>query len=174
MAAKGVFHFEEGYMGGPGSGGHNRKNAAQHRVSGTFRPDRHTPPTGVQPPAADDVETPQALSAPACEEWRPFVATYHLSGNLTALVGLEAYCRAFDRHRQAREVIDRDGIVLTGARGGQRAHPLLRVEHTAAMDMQRALRNLRLDEMATPPEDGAEFDSPLAALQRKAAAIRRV
>jgi len=85
---------------------------------------------------------PEALSAAACEEWRRFVAAYHLAGNLPALVGLEAYCRAFDRHRQAREVIDRDGIVLTGARGGQRAHPLLRVEHTAAMDMQRALRHV--------------------------------
>ena len=92
--------------------------------------------------------------------WNRFVAAYSFAGNLPALAGLELYCHAYDRHRQAREAIDRDGLLLTNAR----AHPLLRLEHVAAMDMQRALRNLRLDELVKPAAEDdpfAVFDTPV-------------
>ena len=166
-------------MGGPGSGGHNRRSAAQHRITGTFRADRHGSQTRAAPPRSGDVDPPQpptGLSAPARQVWDRFVAAYRFADNLPALAGLELYCRAFDRHQQAREVIDRDGIMLTTPRGGRRAHPLLRIEHTAAMDMQRVLRNLRLDELAMPAAESdpfAEFDNPLERLQAQARLLRQ-
>ena len=79
-----------------------------------------------------------------------------------------------DRHEQARELIDRDGILLLGASGAQRVHPLLRIEHTAAMDV---LRGLRLEEMEPLPAESdlcAEFiESPLERIQRQAWQRRR-
>jgi hypothetical protein len=49
-------------MGGPGSGGHNRKPADLHAVRGTFRRDRHTWPDVVAPRPLGSA--PRSLSAP--------------------------------------------------------------------------------------------------------------
>ena len=121
---------------------------------------------------------PAGLSQPALEVWQCFVAAYprrFAGSDVAALIGLEALVRAGDRHRQAREVIDHDGLLLTEASGARQAHPLLRTEHIAATDALRALRALRL-EVEPKPKTEAALD-PLERLQLAAsargAALRR-
>ena len=152
-------------MGGPGSGGSNRKSTAQHRLEGTYRASRHglrAVNAGARPAREDEaLAPPEGLRPSALELWRRFVTAYpsRFAGDLPALVALEAFVRASDRHHQAREAIDRDGILLKGARGGRRPHPALRVEHVAASDMLRALQSLKLGrEEPTPVAEDDPFD----------------
>lgn len=168
-------------MGGPGSGGSNKKSAEQHRLEGTFRPGRHGPRLVRAQPAGDAPSPPDSVSAAGLKLWRDFVEAHpsRFADDLSALVTLEAIVRASDRRDQARALIARDGLVLEGARGGQRVHPMWRVEHTATMDMLKALRDLRLEAAEEPaPEEADPFDefaglNPLQKIQRQAAARRR-
>ncbi len=170
-------------MGGQGSGGHNRKSAEEHRLAGTFRASRHglrAVDARVRPePEAVALVPPDGLSPAAIDMWRRFVTAFpsRFGDNLPALTVLETLVRAADRHREAREIIDRDGVLVEGSGGAQRAHPLLRAERTTALDMLKALQSLRLDaaaELATlteaevDPFDEFEGLSPLARIQRKA------
>jgi hypothetical protein len=53
-------------MGGVGSGGHNVPSAAAHLALGTWRSDRHSPPTAIQEPLPGP---PRSLSVPATSHY---------------------------------------------------------------------------------------------------------
>ena len=162
-------------MGGPGSGGHNRKSVAEHQLTGTYRASRHDGLRAVAAQVRPDPEReapspPSGLSQAALEVWQRFVAAYprrFAGSNLPELTTLEILVRAVERRDQARDLIDRDGILLEGVRGGQRVHPLVRVEHTAAAAVLKALQTLQLE-----AEESAPAESPLERIQR-GAAVRR-
>ena len=156
-------------MGGQGSGGHNRKTAEEHKLAGTYRASRHglraVNAQALPEPAGESPAPPAGLSPHAVAEWERFTAAYprRFATDLQALVTLETLVRAADRHREAREIIDLDGVLLEGARGGRQAHPLLRAERAAAADMLRALHSLKLE--PAPAAEGDPF-APLNELER--------
>lgn len=128
------------------SGGHNRQTLEAHELHGTFRPSRHgalalvtpAPIVGDAPPAP-----PASLSRAARNTWRAIVNEFDGwdAAGLTLLVlALEAQVRA----EQCRRRIRREGLLITGRRGAQRLHPLLRVERQSADFAARALGQLGL------------------------------
>jgi len=58
---------------------------------------------------------------------------------------------SFDRCQQARELIDRDGLVVVTADGGLKQHPAVSIERDSRLAFARLLRELDLDATA-PPE----------------------
>jgi P27 family predicted phage terminase small subunit len=64
---------------------------------------------------------------------------------------LTSACEAWDRCAEARELIARDGLVTTTARGGVRAHPAVAIERDARLAFARLLRELDLD--VSPPAE---------------------
>ena len=58
---------------------------------------------------------------------------------------LEQACLLLDRAEQAAELLDRDGLILTGPRGASAAHPLLRVERQSRIAFIQAVKALHLD-----------------------------
>ena len=66
---------------------------------------------------------------------------------------LIAAAERLDRREMAREAIAEDGLVLTTQRDTKRAHPLLAVEHSAALEFLRIVKQLGLsgDGRMRPP-----------------------
>lgn len=56
--------------------------------------------------------------------------------------------QATDRIEEARTAIEREGITIEGARGGQVRHPALAVEKAALAELRAFLKALRLEEVA--------------------------
>jgi P27 family predicted phage terminase small subunit len=113
-------------MGGLGSGGHNRKSAAQHKLQGTYRKDRHTE-GGIMQVGPPDLTPPETLG----EDGRDFIAS--VSPALTEAGLLDALsarpfmlmATVYDEAMKLRQYIATDGRLLTGPRGKEYPHPLL-------------------------------------------------
>lgn len=86
---------------------------------------------------------PKHLSDEAKSIWRQVVAGWEIDE--AGLLVLRQALEAFDRLNQARELIDREGIVVTDPSGRKRAHPALAVEKEARLALLRAWRQLGLD-----------------------------
>jgi len=87
---------------------------------------------------------PEDLSADAQKIWRDILREYeiHDAAGLQILrTGLEAW----DRAREAREIIDREGLMLRDRFGQMRINPLCTVERDARSQWLLALRHLNLD-----------------------------
>ncbi len=54
-------------------------------------------------------------------------------------------CHLLDRAEQASEILERDGLILTGPRGASSAHPMVRVERQARLAFIQAIKTLHLD-----------------------------
>lgn len=100
---------------------------------------------------------PRSLrSRQARDLWRRVVGTYEIEpGHHTAL--LEAACVALDRQIDAREAIERDGLIVTGQGGTPKQHPACAIERDSRIGMCRALRELGLDAEAPKDRAGREF-----------------
>jgi hypothetical protein len=83
------------------------------------------------------------------EEGRPFfdrlTGSYGGWGPASLELAIQA-ARASARVEEAREVVEREGLVVAGTRGGKVRNPALLVETAAASELRAALRALRLDE----------------------------
>jgi len=87
---------------------------------------------------------PEWLQPPEREFWDSTVRTYVIEG--PGLVMLEVACSAMQRLREAREVLDRDGLTVEGRYAGMvRQHPLVAVERDARIQLLRALRELDVE-----------------------------
>lgn len=86
--------------------------------------------------------SPSHLRADGRRLWRRLVVAYVFEPHHLAI--LEAACQARDRMTEAREAIERDGLLVEG-RFGPRAHPAIAVERDSRLAMMRALRELGLD-----------------------------
>lgn len=132
----------------PGAG-RRPKSATEHRLRGTYRASRHAEASGAVVTAPnvaswrrpDPPESPRGLSARARRLWENL---WRENDGWTAadLTVLEESLRALDRADSYRRRIDRDGVMLTGPRGGQRAHPLLRIELMARQQAAALFRQL--------------------------------
>ncbi|MBI5068145.1 MAG: hypothetical protein HZB56_07880 [Deltaproteobacteria bacterium] len=73
-------------MGGPGSGGHNRKSDAAKRLAGTYRASRARPTASALPglPVVAVPPPPAGLPAWEAEEWETLAAEVDDAGTFTA------------------------------------------------------------------------------------------
>ena len=129
-------------------GGHNKIDAKEHELRGTFRPSRHgkvvisPAKTSEKPPT----NPPEGLSPAAREIWTKYVTEWD-GWSSASLAVLEVGLLARDRATACRQTIEREGLWQPNARGGPRIHPLARVERQATSLMLGALARLGLDQM---------------------------
>jgi P27 family predicted phage terminase small subunit len=81
---------------------------------------------------------PQHLSDEMKDLWKAILRDLDLEPD--ALVTFRAACEQWDRAQQARELINRDGLMLNG-----KAHPALTAEKNAYQNYLRCMRALGLD-----------------------------
>ena len=87
------------------------------------------------------VVAPEWLRPETAAWWLDVVGSYDLEPHHVRLLSLAA--EAWDRSSEAREVIARDGIVITTP-GGVRAHPAVAIERDARLAFARLLREIDL------------------------------
>lgn len=88
-------------------------------------------------------KAPAHLAEPTRQWWRNLVKTYDLEAHHLRL--LQSACEAWDRQQQARELLARDGLVVSGREGGLRPHPAVAIERDARIGFSRLIRELDLD-----------------------------
>ena len=96
-------------------------------------------------------DVPGWMPEPERTFWAEVVRDYELGPDGLAL--LELACSALVRWREAREVLDVEGMTLPG-RWGERLHPLVNVEKDSRLAALRALRELDLEGVPLPAPRG--------------------
>jgi P27 family predicted phage terminase small subunit len=95
----------------------------------------------ISPATSDNPPPPiPDLEEPELEIWRDIVAEY--KGPRASYRILADALKARQTARQAREIIDDEGMTVTGRDGQTKAHPLLAVERSATASYQRQLKAL--------------------------------
>ncbi|MEX2221406.1 MAG: hypothetical protein WEG40_06380 [Candidatus Rokuibacteriota bacterium] len=94
------------------------------------------------PPAPTD------LSPGSKRIWRDVHQGWDLDESARQLLGIAL--RGFDRAAQARALVARDGLIVTGTRG-PRPHPAVSIERTSTELALKAWRQLNLDVPAPGP-----------------------
>ncbi len=108
------------------------------------------------------LKPPGWLSKFACEEWYRVVPALEKAGMLTALdeTAMVNYVVAYDRFRQAQEVIQEHGFTTHTAAGGYKKRPELQVISEAQMTMRRFMEAFGLTPASrarlnlNPPAEG--------------------
>lgn len=89
---------------------------------------------------------------PATRRWWAMVCSeWTLEEHHVRLLTLAA--SAWDRAEQAREVIDRDGLVVQTRYSGPKRHPCIAIESESRIAFARLLRELDLD--VDPPSEAS-------------------
>jgi P27 family predicted phage terminase small subunit len=105
--------------------------------------DRETPRFELVRTTPLDLPAPPAhLSEPTQQWWRAIVHDYEFGPHHLRL--LEAACGAWDRMEQARETLQREGLMVE-TKQGRRAHPCVNIERDARIGFARLVRELDLD-----------------------------
>ena len=95
------------------------------------------------------ISAPEHLSESAARWWCAVNREYDLEDHHIRLLTLAA--EAWDRTQQAREVLDREGLIYTDRFNAPRARPEVSIERDSRLAFARLLRELDLD--VTPPPD---------------------
>ena len=90
------------------------------------------------------MKTPKNLSKPAKKLYREILDEYSID-DPAGLAILKTALEAWDRSREAREAIDRDGPTYMDRFGCPKGHPLLTVERDSRSQFLQALKALNLD-----------------------------
>jgi phage terminase small subunit len=93
---------------------------------------------------------PRHLTAATRAWWRDIVDSYELEAHQLRLLTLAG--EAFDRCEQARQLLDREGLVLGGREGGSRPHPAIAIERDSRNAFARLVDQLDLE--TTGPKRG--------------------
>lgn len=97
---------------------------------------RKPPTTHIQP------EPPAHLSESAQQAWRELTRDASAINAIEA-PALEAYANAIARMRDARERIDREGMLIQDAKGNPISHPALPIERAAAAEVKSWVERYR-------------------------------
>lgn len=89
-------------------------------------------------------KAPEHLSVPARRWWASMQAEYQIS-DVGGLSLLNAAADAWQRAREARELVQSEGAVVTDRFGQKVPHPAVRIEHGARAQLLQALKQLNLD-----------------------------
>ena len=76
--------------------------------------------------------------------WREIVVAYSLD-DAAGLMLLESALLAYERMHEARQIIDRDGLLVTGMGGATKQNPCVAIERDSRAGMLAALKSLNLD-----------------------------
>jgi P27 family predicted phage terminase small subunit len=93
---------------------------------------------------SDRPKPPAHLGKEAKRWWRELTTEYVFDVPDTVLT-LQTALESFDRQREARETIAREGAIVKDRFGFPKVHPATLIERDAKMSMLRALRQLGLD-----------------------------
>lgn len=136
-------------MGGKGSGGHGKKSQKMHLLQGTYRKDRHGPKNEEKGPGLVEQmwadrgqeaqgatsgkeykapKPPKELKKAGRELWARITTEFDFSEAPIGLLFLEQTCYLRDRLEEVKEILLKDGPVLTSPRGNKYAHPAIRME----------------------------------------------
>ena len=111
---------------------------------------------------AKSPKAPAHLSDSTRVWWRSVVREYHVEPNHMRLLQAAAECR--DRLQQARELLQRDGLVIEGREGGMRPHPAAAIERDSRIAFARLIRELDLD--VEPPASARTAPAALRSNRR--------
>jgi len=64
---------------------------------------------------------------------------------------LQLACEAWDRGREARDILEKDGLTVTNKHGDVKPHAAIGIEQTSRIQFARLMRELNLD--LQPPEE---------------------
>ena len=92
---------------------------------------------------SSDPKSPSHLSKEAQGWWKRITDEFDIDC-ATSLV-LQSVLEAFDRSREARALLKRDGVIVVDRFGQQKAHPAAAVERDSYATMLRGWRMLGLD-----------------------------
>ena len=130
-------------MGGKGSGGHNRKSAAQRKAEGNAGKRRINKNEPIAPAA--DEQIPSRLSALEQEYWKqifPIVSAMRIMTSADVLA-LEQLCRFLAEERECTEQLAEEGRLIdkVGASGevSQVLNPVARLRSDAARHVRSYL-----------------------------------
>lgn len=129
---------------GQKTGGHNRKSATVHVLTGTYRADRHgkkATSSEVAAPNGRRPRPPQGLSDASARLWRKFHEQYDLSSIPTQELLISAL-RSRDVAEQARIALEREGLTFTDSSGKPKAHPAAAIARDARAAYVSTLRVL--------------------------------
>jgi P27 family predicted phage terminase small subunit len=110
-----------------------RKSASHLAVLRGPRLVASQPADDPPPPPAHLGEREQAIWNAVAADWKGTAASF-----IVLTTALEAHQRA----REARQIIDDEGMVVTGRDGQSKAHPLCSVERDARAAFQRTIKQL--------------------------------
>jgi len=134
-------------MGGPGSGGHNKKSAEQHRLAGTFKPSRHGKRAAIMsnntPIQGKTMPIPGHLDTKTKKWFRQVCEEYRMEGHHIKLLTLAA--EAWDRAVMAEGAIRKYGVLYVED-GKPRANPAIKIKVEAEAAFARLIRQLDLRE----------------------------
>lgn len=91
-----------------------------------------------------NLQPPKSLSAEAKKKWRAIVEEFEVSDAAGFLLLAEAMA-AFDEVQAAKEILERDGSVITDRWGQKKQHPAALNLRDARNLMLRCLKALNLD-----------------------------
>ena len=97
----------------------------------------------VTPFSANLPPPPKALTPESQKFWTEVTTAYDLDE--AGLQILRLSCEALDTARSARQIVQKEGLVIRLRGGGQKAHPAVGIERDARLSAIRALRELALD-----------------------------
>jgi P27 family predicted phage terminase small subunit len=148
-------------MGGPGSGGHNKKPIDFHKRAGTYRKDRHKTEIdwSLVPPA--QVRPPRRFTKDARRFWREHRDICEELGTLDALTQplFEVLCELWSTIREFDRRIQEDGMII-----GNKAHPLVAPKNRAVRDFGQLSREFGLSPARRPrigiPGPAKQSDDP--------------
>jgi phage terminase small subunit len=92
------------------------------------------------------IEIPAHLGEEGANFYRDTTERYYIEGPDERLVVLAG--EQLDRAKQAKDILAVEGILITGARGGKIAHPMVKVEAQATRQFMQLLRELNLSTAA--------------------------
>jgi P27 family predicted phage terminase small subunit len=110
-----------------------RKSAAALAILGT-------PRLISSSPSADQPPPPDHLGEPEKQIWRDILRDW--KGTDASLAVLASALEILQRAHECRQIIDDEGLTVTGRDGQVKAHPLLIAERAAHKQFQTTLRQL--------------------------------
>ena len=157
-------------MGGPGSGGHNRKPDSVKLLEGN--PGKR--PFNVEPELPIKQKSPSCpkwIDGDARTEWRRVCRQVKTIGEKDKVM-LEGYCTAYATYREAQKILDQKGLTQP-ARHGRAPRPEVKIAHDAKNQMRAFAIELGLTprskvskDQATPKIPKSKFDQALGPTTR--------
>ena len=139
----------------------SRRSSRLKGLLGTDRADRKPAASPIEQPARRP-SAPSELSAGAAQEWRRLAPVAHAAGTLTKadVCAFGMLCETLSTERQAREVIEREGMVTSTAAGGAKPHPAVRIMENARSQAVALLAQFGLTPRGRQSIDPAPLPRP--------------